>query len=315
MASESRAAIFAAVGADLLIAATKFVAAFASGSSAMVAEGVHSLVDAGNALLLLLGQKRAALPADEQHPLGHGKELYFWALIVAILFFAIGGGMSFYEGIQHILHPEPMRDPLWNYVVLGASALFTLGSFAVAFRQFHERAGSKSYWETFRRSKDPTLFTLVLADLADIAGLLLAFLGVYFGHRLHNPYIDGAASLGIGLVMATVAVLLARESKGLLIGEGASPAELASIRAAASGDADVTAVRRLLTMYFGPQTVLVAMGVEFRPALNTASVPAIERMEARIRAGRPQIKHIYIEASSLRAPVKKADAAPPGPAP
>lgn len=314
MASESRTAILVAVGADLLIAATKFAAALVTGSSAMVAEGVHSIVDGGNALLLLLGQQRARQPADEQHPFGHGKELYFWALIVAILFFALGGGISFYEGVQHILHPEPIRDPLWNYVVLGASALFTLGSFGVAFRQFHQRAGTKSYWETFRRSKDPTLYTLVLGDLADMAGLLLAFLGVYFGHRLGSPYLDGAASIGIGLVLTAAAVLLARESKGLLIGEGAGPAEVAAIRGAASADPDVNGVRRLATMYFGPQTVLVAMDVEFRPDLSTASIAAaVERMEARIRADRPEIKHIYIEAGSLRGAAKPAGAQARGP--
>ncbi len=300
--SKSHFAICAGIGANVLIAATKLAAAFASGSSAMIAEGVHSLVDVGDGLLLLLGQSRAARPADEEHPLGHGKELYFWTLIVAILFFALGAGMSFYEGIQHILHPEPMRDATWNYIVLGASTLFTIGSFTVAFREFRTHVGPDGYWAAFRRSKDPTLFTLVLEDLGDLAGLTLAFCGVFFGHLLRNPYIDGAASLGIGLVLATIAVLLVRESKGLLIGEGASPAERRAIRDAASADDDVRSIGRIVTMYFGPSTVLVAMDVEFRPGLDTTAIgAAVDRMETRIRDSRPEIKHIYIETESLRA--------------
>lgn len=301
MASESRTAIYVGIGANVLIAATKFAAAFATGSSAMVAEAMHSLVDAGDGGLLLLGQIRAARPADEDHPLGHGKELYFWSLIVAIMFFALGSGMSFYEGIQHILHPEPITDPKWNYIVLGASTLFTIASFAVAFRTFHKRAGSRSYWETFRRSKDPTIFTLVIEDLADLTGLAFAFTGVYLGHRLNNPYLDGAASIAIGGVMAVVAMLLARESKGLLVGESATREERAAIRAAASSDPDVEDVRRIITQYLGPDTMLVLMDVVFRLELDGAALgAAVDRMEARIREARPSVKHIYIEVESLK---------------
>jgi cation diffusion facilitator family transporter len=301
MASESRTAIYVAIAANVLIAATKFAAALVTGSSAMVAEGVHSLVDSGDGLLLLLGQVRGARPADENHPLGHGKELYFWSLIVAILFFALGGGMSFYEGIQHILRPEPITNPKWNYIVLAFSLAFTIWSFTVAFREFHQRAGTRSYWETFKHSKDPTIFTLVLEDLADLAGLLFAFLGVYLGHRLNNPYLDGAASIGIGLVMATVAVLLLRESKGLLIGESATRAEREAIKSAACEDPDVQDVRRIVTQYYGPETVLVLMDVVFRKGLDgDAIIAATDRLEARVRERRPQVKHIYVEAESLR---------------
>jgi cation diffusion facilitator family transporter len=301
MSQESRTAIYVGIGATVLIAATKFASAYFSGSSAMVAEGVHSLVDSADGLLLLLGLHRAARPADDAHPLGHGKELYFWSLIVAILFFALGGGMSFYEGVQHILRPEPITDPTWSYVVLGASALFTLASFAVAFRQFRARLDGHSYWQAFRRSKDPTIFTLVLEDAADMAGLALAFLGIYFGKRLGNPYLDGAASIGVGLVLSAVAVLLARESKGLLIGEGAERGDLATIRAAAQRDEAVVAVRRPVTLYFGPHTVLVAMDVEFQPELSTADVAAaVDRLETRIRQELPDVKHIYVEAETLR---------------
>ena len=301
MASESRTAIYVGIVATLLISITKFAAAAFSGSSAMVAEGVHSLVDSADGLLLLLGQHRASRPADEGHPLGHGKELYFWSLIVAVLFFALGGGMSFYEGVQHIMHPEVITDPTWNYVVLGASAVFTVLSFSAAFRPFRRRAKGRGYWKTFRHSKDPTLFTLVLEDLADMIGLLLAFFGIYFGHRYANPYLDGAASLGIGLVMATVAALLARESKGLLIGEAAREPQLAIIRQAAESDADVIAVRRPVTMFFGPDTMLVAMDVEFKPDLTTSDIAsAVDRLEASIQLAIPEVKHLYIEAESIR---------------
>ena len=301
MAHESKTAIYVGIGATLLIAGTKFAAAVVTGSSAMVAEGVHSLVDSTNGLLLLLGHHRAKRPPDATHPFGHGKELYFWALIVALLFFAMGGGVSFYEGVQHIMHPEPIRDPTWNYIVLGASALFTLGSLVVAFKGFREEKGDGGYWTAFRRSKDPTLFTLVMEDLADLAGLGLAALGVFLGHHLGNPYFDGAASIGIGLVLAAVAVLLARESKGLLIGEGGTERELAAISDAARTDPAVVAVRRPVTMYFGPHDILVAIDVEFQPELTTGEIAdAVDRLETRIRHIDPAIKHIYIEAESLR---------------
>jgi divalent metal cation (Fe/Co/Zn/Cd) transporter len=203
--------------------------------------------------------------------------------------------------VQHILRPEAITDPKWNYIVLAASTAFTIWSFSVAFREFHKRAGARSYWETFKRSKDPTIFTLVLEDLADLVGLLFAFIGIYFGHRLGKPWMDGAASIGIGLVMTVVAVLLLRESKGLLIGESATRAEREAIQSAACSDPDVRNVRRIVTQYFGPESMLVLMDVAFRPELDTAGIAtAIDRLEANIREIRPAVKHIYIEAESLR---------------
>lgn len=300
MAHESKTAVYVGIGATLLIAATKLMAAYFSGSSAMVAEGVHSLVDSANGMLLLLGQHRAKRPPDATHPLGHGKELYFWALIVALLFFALGGGVSLYEGVHHILHPTPIIDATWSYVVLGASAVFTLASLVVALKGFREEKGERGYWREFRRSKDPTLFTLVLEDLADLIGIGLAALGIYLAHRLNNPYLDGAASICVGLVLAGVAVLLARESKGLLIGEGATDRELKAISDAVRAEPAVLAVRRPVTMYFGPRNVLVAMDVEFRPELTTNDVAeAVDRLETRIREEDPDIKHIYIEAEAI----------------
>ena len=297
---ESRTAVYVGIAANILIAATKFAAALVTGSSAMLAEGVHSVVDTGDGLLLLLGQHRAAQPADEQHPLGHGKELYFWSLIVAVLFFALGGGMSFYEGILHILHPQPIADPTWNYIVLGAATLFTLVSFGVAFKEFRKRRAGRSYWRTFRESKDPTLFTLVLEDLADMIGMALAFLGVYLSRLLNKPYLDGAASVGVGVVMTVVAILLARESKGLLVGEGATSSQRAAIRRAASDDEAVLGIRRLVTMYFGPGALLIALDVQFRSPLDSSAVAAaIVRMEARIRTVQSETMSIYVEATAL----------------
>lgn len=300
MASESRTAVYVGIAANLLIAATKFGAAAVTNSSAMVAEGVHSLVDSGDGMLLLLGAKRSARPPDETHPLGHGKELYFWALIVAVLFFALGGGMSFYEGIQHIMHPEPVSQPKWNYIVLGFSFVFTLISFGVAFRAFRKRLAGRGYWTAFRQSKDPTLFTLILEDVADIIGLVLAFFGVFLSHVLNKPYLDGIASMAIGAVMTVVAILLVRESKGLLIGEGATSVKRETIRNAALADPAVSAVRKLITMYFGPDTLLVAMDVDFSRGLDTNSIgTAINRMESRVKESTPEVEHIYIEAKSL----------------
>ncbi len=267
----------------------------------MVAEGMHSVVDAGDGALLLLGRARSRRPPDAGHPLGHGRELYFWTLIVAIMFFALGSGMSFYEGIQHILRPERMTDPTWNYVVLGASMLFTIGSFAVTFRTFHKRAAGQGYWKAFRRSKDPTIFTLLLEDIGDLVGMSFAFLGVYFSHRLNEPKLDGLASIGVGAVMAVVAILLARESKGLLIGESINPEDSNAIRAVAEADPDVVSVERVVTQVMSPSSVLVLMNVVFAENLDGLSLAAaIDRLEEHIRQRRPEVSNIYIEAASVR---------------
>lgn len=300
MARGSTVAIYTSMGANVAIAATKFAAAWFSGSSAMVAEGVHSLIDVADAGLLLVGRRRSRRPADAGHPLGHGKELYFWALLVAILVFSVGGGMSVYEGILHIMNPEPITDPTWNYVVLGAAAVFVVGSFLVAFREFRKEIGGRGFWRTVHTSKDPTLFTMVLEDVADMAGLVIAFLGVFLGHVLRNPYIDGAASIGVGLVLSGVAIVLVSESKGLLIGEGAGPELIRKIGQLAAADPSVVAVRRPVTMYFGPNEVLLAMDVQFERDLTAPEVvAAVDRLESGIRRLEPDIKHIYIEAEGL----------------
>jgi len=300
MASGSKKAIYAAIGGNLAIAVTKFIAATFTGSSAMLSEGFHSLVDTGNGGLLLLGTHRSKKPPDEVHPFGHGKELYFWTLIVAVLIFGVGGGISAYEGITHILHPSPLEDPTWNYLVLGLAVFFEGISFTVAFREFQKAKGDQGIWQAIRTSKDPTTFTVVFEDSAAMLGLMFAFLGVFLGHRLKNPYLDGAASIAIGITLATVAVLLIYESKGLLIGEGADPQTLNSIRALVEADASVEQVLRALTMYFGPHTVLLALEIEFHKGLSAADLEsAVDRLEKAIRNQYSDIKHVFIEAESL----------------
>ena len=302
MAAESPKAVYAAIAGNLAIAATKFAAAAITGSSAMLSEGIHSLVDTGNGGLLLLGIRRGRRPPDDAHPFGYGKELYFWTLIVAILIFAVGGGISLYEGILHLMNPHPMEHVAWNYGVLGLAIVFEGFSFSVALREFRAETGGRPIWQSIRRSKDPTTFTVLFEDTAAMLGLLVALAGVFVGHQLDNPYLDGAASVIIGLLLGGVAVVLASESRGLLVGEGADPQTLESIRALATAEPGVERVRSPLTMYFGPHTVLLTMDIQFRPELTASEVAAVvDRVEKSIRSRHPDIKQIFIEAESISA--------------
>jgi cation diffusion facilitator family transporter len=299
-AATSKTAVYAAIAGNLAVAVTKFIAAFLTGSSAMLSEGIHSVVDTGNGLLLLWGIRRSRRPPDPSHPFGHGKELYFWTLIVAILIFAVGGGMSVYEGIVHLRHPSELKDPTWNYVVLALAAVFEGFAWTVAYKQLRETRGRRNLWAAVRASKDPTTFTVLVEDSAAMLGLLVAFLGVYLGQRLHNPYLDGAASIVIGVILGAVAVVLARESKGLLVGESADPEVLASIRALAEADPAVERVGPPLTMHLGPHEVLLNLDIQFRKGLSAAEVEAaVDRLEKAIRAKHPEVKRIFIEAESL----------------
>ena len=299
-ASSSPLAVYAAIAGNLAIAVTKFIAASFTGSSAMLSEGIHSVVDTGNGLLLLLGIRLSKRPPDANHPFGHGKELYFWTLIVAILIFAVGGGMSLYEGISHIQHPSPLTDPTWNYVVLGLAAVFEGAAWTVAYRQFRPGLGGRGLWGAVRASKDPTTFTVLFEDTAALAGLLVAFLGVLLGHTFENPYLDGAASIVIGLILGVVAVLLAIESRGLLVGEAADPETVASIRALASAEPAVERIDPPLTMHLGPRDVLLNLDIQFRRGIDSGEVEAaVDRLEKAIRARHPEIRRIFIEAESL----------------
>ena len=300
MQSESRTAIIAAIIGNLTIAVTKFIAAAFTGSSAMVSEGIHSLVDTGNGGLLLLGVKRSRRPPNAEHPFGHGKEIYFWALVVAILVFALGGGMSVYEGISHIQHPHPIENPTINYVVLGLAIIFEAISCFFAFKAFRKEMGQKKVFETIRKSKDPTTFTVLFEDTAAMLGLLVAFVGIFLGQQLNNPYLDGVASIVIGVILGGVAVFLAYESHSLLIGEGVSIEALANIRTIVSSDAAVADIREILTLHFAPTDVLLNLNVRFNKEYTVSEVAAvIANLEKNIRARYPEINHIFIETDSL----------------
>lgn len=293
----SKKAVVAAIAANLAIAVTKLAAAGVTGSSAMLSEGIHSVVDSGNGVLLMVGMRAARRPADEDHPFGHGKELYFWTLIVAILIFAVGGGMSLYEGITHLQHPARLESPFWNYLVLVFATVFESISWTVAWREFRQTRGDRSILGALHHSKDPSLFTVVLEDTAALLGLFVAFCGVLLGHVLENPYLDGAASIVIGLILAAVAGFLAYESRGLLVGESAEPAVVAGISELVLGDVDVLHVARLLTMHMGPREVLLNLKLVFRPQLSADDVArAVDRLEARIRERYPEVRRIYVEA-------------------
>lgn len=302
MAGGSKKAIYAAIAGNLAIAISKFVAAGFTGSAAMLSEGIHSLVDTGNGGLLLYGVRVSNRPPDENHPFGHGKELYFWTLIVAILIFALGGGVSIYEGIKHILEPEPLRDPTWNYVVLVVAMFFEGFALAIAYREFRATNPDCGILEAVRESKDPTTFTVLFEDSAAMLGLVVALVGIWLGHALDNPYFDGGASVMVGLILAGVATLLAYETKGLLIGEGTNKKTLAEIRRLVEADPAVERLRDPLTMHFGPNTILLTMDIQFEKEITGHEVElAVDRLEKEIKATFPTIKHIYIEADSIAA--------------
>ncbi|MEG3439713.1 cation diffusion facilitator family transporter [Pannus brasiliensis CCIBt3594] len=296
----SHKTIFAAIAANLAIAITKFIAATMTGSSAMLSEGIHSVVDTSNELVLLYGIHRGQRPPDTEHPFGHGRELYFWTLIVAILIFAIGGGMSIYEGITHLIRPSPIENPTWNYIVLGLAFVFEGFSWTVALREFIPSVGDRSLWQAVRASKDPTIFTVLFEDSAALLGLIVAFLGIFLGHSLENPWFDGGASIIIGSILILVAIILARESKSLLVGEGVDAATARHLRSLVLADPSVDNVLRLLTLYFSPHEILLNIEIQFRRNLTIEEVvQAIDRIEFIIQRHYPDIRDIFVEAESL----------------
>ena len=300
--ANSTVAIYGAVAANVAIAVTKFVVAGITGSSAMLSEGIHSAVDTFNGILLLVGLKLSRRPATPEHPFGHGKELYFWSLIVAVLIFGVGGGLSFYEGVQQIRHPQPMQDPMWNYVVLGVAAVFEGSSFVIALRQFLTQAGSTPFWEALHRSKDPTTYTVLAEDSAALIGLVVAAVGIALSQGLDKPVLDGAASLIIGLLLAGVAVVLTSESRSLLIGEGIRPETARAIRSIALAQPKVRDVGRVLSMYVGPDDVQVTMDLDFDDGTAAADAgTAIADVERQVRERYPMIKRLFIEAGAAPA--------------
>ncbi|CAN0592258.1 unnamed protein product, partial [Ectocarpus sp. 12 AP-2014] len=247
-AHQSKKVIYAALIGNSLIAVCKFIAGGITGSSAMLSEAIHSVVDSFNQLLLLYGIKKSNKPPDDKHPFGYGMDLYFWTFVVAILIFAIGAGLSLYKGYVHILHPEPINSPYVNYVVLLLSMVFEGVAWTIAYREFNKERGETPWFKAIRRSKDPTIFTVLFEDTAAMMGLTIAFLGVAGSHLLGWHFMDGLASLGIGVVLAAVAILLAIESKGLLIGEGADPLIVQDLRAYLKDDNRIKQTNELLPM-------------------------------------------------------------------
>lgn len=312
----TKTAIFAAIAANAAIAVTKFVAASISGSAAMLAEGIHSAVDSGNGLLLLLGISRSSKPADIHHPFGYGKELYFWTLIVAIIIFALGGGISIYEGVIHLIEPNELKSPTLSYIVLGIAFVIESIAWYIALKGFLGVKGRRSIWRAIRISKDPTTFAVLFEDTAALAGLLVAMTGIWLGHTFDNGYFDGAASVVIGIILCLIAVLLAWESKGLLIGEAAQSSVIESIESIVEADDAVESAQRPLTMHLAPHDILLNLNIRFRRQLDAAAIEdAVDRLESAIRRTHPDVKRIYIEADALRQRERAAgsDGSNPGP--
>ena len=298
-ASASRKVIYAALAGNSLIAVTKFGAAAATGSSAMFSEAIHSLVDTGNQLLLLFGLHRARRPADAAHPFGYGKEVYFWAFVVAMLIFGLGAGISFSEGLDKLANPHPVSDSYVNYIVLGAAILFEGASWWVALREFRAAKGALGYFEAVRNSKDPTVFTVLFEDSAAMLGLFIAFAGIGASQITGNSSYDAMASIGIAVVLAATAAFLAFECKGLLIGEGADPAVVAGIEAIATENAGIERLNEIRTLHFGPEDVLVTLSLDFVDEIDAGDVESIiSTMEQRIKQAYPEVTRVYIEAQS-----------------
>ena len=296
----SKKVIYAALIGNSAIAVMKFAAAAYTGSSAMLSEAVHSVVDTGNQGLLLFGLKRAAKPADANHPFGYGMELYFWTFVVAILIFAVGAGVSVYEGISKVIHPHPISSAYINYAVLGLAILFEGGSWWVAAREFKAQKGEESYIETVRNSKDPTVFTVFFEDSAALAGLVVALVGIWVGEALGIPEMDGIASIVIGVILGLTAFVLAWESKGLLIGEAARPETIARLKEMISGHAGIDRINEMRTMHLGPQDILLNLSVDFNGKLSADDVErAVSEIEASIKNEFPDITKIFIEAQAF----------------
>lgn len=293
--ASSKPAIYSALFANLLIAITKFVAAALTNSSAMISEGIHSVVDSLNEILLLLGLRKSGRVADDRRPFGYGKELYFWSFVVSILIFGIGGGISLYEGITHMQHPEPLRDPFWNYIVLGAAIVFDGASFVVAWKNFSRQRGELPFWTAVKKSRDPSSFVVLFEDAADVLGLAIAFTGVYLGHRYDNPYFDGAASILIGLLLVAVSLILIRESRSLLMGETATPKVLEEVVRMTEAHPAIAKVERHLSQVMGPEELLLILRVRLQGAPPADLAKEFGSIKEQIRLQYPHFRQIFIE--------------------
>jgi cation diffusion facilitator family transporter len=297
MAGSSKKAIYAALVGNSLIAVTKFAAASVTGSSAMMSEGIHSLVDTGNQILLLYGIKRSNRPASREFPFGHGKEIYFWCFVVAMLIFALGGAVSIYKGWQHLVHPASIDNLPINYAVLGLALVFESGALWVAFKEFNLSRGSLSIMQAIKRGKDPTLFVVVFEDSAALLGLLIALIGIFLYQITGNPLFDGLASISIGVLLILTALLLALESKNLLIGESADPQLVARMREVLRADKRVSTVNEIATLHMGPDFIVTTVSVDFVDALPAEHLQAaVTELNKQFKAIDARIQRVFIEA-------------------
>ncbi|CEI52947.1 Cation transport protein [Acinetobacter bereziniae] len=296
MSDSNKIVVYAALLGNLAIALVKFIAAYITNSSAMLSEAVHSVVDTLNEILLLYGLKKSQQPANYQHPFGYGRELYFWAFIVALLVFALGAMVSIYQGIQHIRHPEVIESPLVNYVVLGFAMLCEGTSWFIALKSFKKMKGKMGYFESFRRSKDPTTFTVLFEDSAALIGLIIAFVGIFCAQQFDLPILDGIASILIGVVLAISALLLARETKGLLMGETADPKLRHNVLEVAQEDPAVYSANGVLTEQMGAHQVIASLSLEFKDGLTSDEIEAcVNRIEIKIKSIHPEIVALFVK--------------------
>jgi cation diffusion facilitator family transporter len=297
----SKKVVYAALAGNLLVAVTKFIAAAVTGSSSMLSEAVHSLVDTGNEALLLYGYFRSSRKPDVTHPLGYGRELYFWSFIVALLLFAFGAGVSFYEGISHVLNPSAITDVKVNYIVLALSAVFEGASWWVALKRFGKLKGRRGYWEAVRDSKDPPSFMVLFEDTAALIGIAIAALGNYLSGRLGIPELDGVASILIGIVLGIAATVLARENKALLIGERASDEVINSILSLAISEPSVDGANNVFAVHLAPDQILAALSLEFADELRTTQIEtAVIQLEEKIRKKHPEVIALFVKPQTRR---------------
>lgn len=302
-----KAAVIVALAANVAIAATKFVAAAVTGSAAMASEGIHSVVDGVEDSLLLYGIRRSRKPPDRARPFGHGRELYFWSFVVAMIAFALGTGAAFVEGTLHLLQPAAIENPRLNYLVLGASIVFEGGSWIYTLRLFRRSKGRRGYFEAFRRSKDPSVFMVLFEDTAAILGLLIAFAGLAGAQIFDAPRLDAIASYGIGLVLAASSLLLARETKGLLIGEPAHAHVRDAILEIAGADPAIRTANGVITAQMGPDQVVAALSAEFEDDLCTGDIEAcVRRVEDRVKKAQPQVAVLFVKPQTQRTWAQRA---------
>mgnify|MGYP000616259877 FL=1 len=299
MAASSKKVIYAALIGNGLIAITKFIASVMTGSSAMMSEGIHSTVDTGNQLLLLLGLKKAKKPADKEFPFGHGKEIYFWSFIVAIMIFAVGAGISIYEGIHSLMDPHPVENPMINYIVLGLAMIFEGFALFFAWKEFDKARGKRGYYEAVRKEKNPTLFVVLFEDSAAMLGLIVAFVGIALGQYTGLHIFDGIASIVIGIILGITAAWLAYETKGLLIGESADPKIVTGITTLANNYNFISDVNEVLTMHMGPNYILLNLSVDFKDELDVKSLEEnITTLTSQIKKEYPLVKRVFVEAEN-----------------